>query len=265
VELLVDFIKEFLIPGSAWFLIIASTLCSLLLFGSTRKRAVGRSLLVGLVALYWVMSMPVVARGLQIAEFGRMSNPPADLPHEPIPIVVLGNGLGGYSALGGRIDLPLGQTAMNTLFALDRFRRQPASMVIASGGVQAEGGYSEGAIIRDALVRNQVPADRIIVEDTSGTTREQAMASAKILKQVGASRCVVVTTPQQMGRAIDLFAREGIKVLPLPAGSLLWMMNDHVPKWHWLIPSTAARAVSRDVIYELMAWPYYRLRGWVGD
>jgi uncharacterized SAM-binding protein YcdF (DUF218 family) len=153
---------------------------------------------------------------------------------------------------------------MNTLFALDRFRRQPASMLIASGGVQTEGGYSEGAIIRDALVRNRVPADHIIVEDNSGTTREQAVESSKILRRLGATTCVVVTTPQQMGRAIDLFAREGIKGLPLQAGSLLWGIDATQPWWQWLIPSTVARSVSRDVIYELMAWPYYRLRGWVG-
>jgi uncharacterized SAM-binding protein YcdF (DUF218 family) len=67
-----------------------------------------------------------------------------------------------------------------------------------------------------------------------------------------------------MVRAIDLFAREGIKVVPLPAGSLLWGIDESAPAWHWLIPSTAARAISRDVIYELMAWPYYRMRGWVG-
>jgi uncharacterized SAM-binding protein YcdF (DUF218 family) len=261
----VEFIKEYLVPGSAWFLIISATVCGLLSFGSDRKRAAGRTLLVGLVLLYWVMSLPAVAHGLQAAQFGRLSDAPHALPPDPLPIVVLGNGLGGYSALGGRIEVPLGQTAMNTLFALERFRRQPASMLIASGGVNtSEGdGYPEAAIIRDALVRNHVPADRILVEDTSGSTREQVMNSAKILKRLGVSTCVVVTTPQQMGRAIDLFAREGIKVLPLRAGSMLWTIGE-APWWHWLIPSTAARAVSRDVVYELMAWPYYRMRGWVG-
>jgi uncharacterized SAM-binding protein YcdF (DUF218 family) len=260
---IVEFIKDFLIPGSAWFLIVASTVCALLLFGSNRMRAAGRRLLVALVVLYWVMSLPAVARGLQTAKLGRASDLPSNLPPDPLPIVVLGNGLGGYAALGGRIELPLGQTAMNTLFALARFRVQPASMLIASGGVQAEGGSSEGAVIREALIRNHVPADHIIVEDTSGTTREQAIGSAKILKRLGLSTCIVVTTPQQMGRAMDLFAREGIKVLPLHAGSLVWTIGDAGPWWHWLIPSTAARAVSRDVIYELMAWPYYRMRGWV--
>lgn len=264
VDLLVDFIKEFLIPGSAWFLVIATTVSTCLLFGTDRKRVAGRRLLVGLVILYWVMSVPAVARTLQTAQLGRLSNKAANLPAAPLPIVVLGNGLGGYTALGGRIELPLGQTAMNTLFALDRFRQQPKSVLIASGGGQVEGGYTEGGVMRDALIRNQVPADQIVVEGTSGTTREQAIASARILKQMGATTCVVVTSPQQMTRAVDLFAREGITALPLVAGSLLWTLDDTARWWDWLKPSTVARAVSRDVIYELMAWPYYRLRGWVG-
>jgi uncharacterized SAM-binding protein YcdF (DUF218 family) len=130
--------------------------------------------------------------------------------------------------------------------------------------VQQDGGYSEAAVIRDALVRNQVPVDRIMVEESSGTTREQAIGTAKILRQLGATTCIVVTSPQQMGRAIDVFAREGIKVLPLRAGSLLWTLDGTARWWEWLTPSTVARAVSRDVIYELLAWPYYRIRGWVG-
>jgi uncharacterized SAM-binding protein YcdF (DUF218 family) len=264
VDGVVDVIKEFLIPGSAWFLIIATTVCGVLLFGSERRRAIGRALLIATALLYWIISLPAVARVLQTAQLGRLSDPPGNLPAEPLPIVVLGNGLGGYSALGGRIELPLGQTAMNTLFALDRYRAQPESTVIASGGAHVEGGYSEGAIIRDALIRNHVPADHIVVEDSSGTTREQALESSKILRRLGASTCVVVTTPQQMGRAVDLFAKEGIKVLPLRAGSLLWTIGDGAPWWEWLIPSAVARAVSRDVIYELMAWPYYRMRGWLG-
>ena len=76
---------------------------------------------------------------------------------------------------------------MNTLFALERYRAHPTSTVIASGGVQppSNDGYPEGAVIRDALVRNHVPADRIVVEGQSTTTREQAVATARILRQLG--------------------------------------------------------------------------------
>jgi uncharacterized SAM-binding protein YcdF (DUF218 family) len=263
---IVEFIKEFLVPGSTWFLLIVATAGAALLFGSDRKRRVASVVLAGLVVFYWVISVPVVADGLQTAQRGRASGPTSSLPDSPLPIVVLGNGLGGYGALGGWIEIPDGRTAMNTLFALHRYRAYPASMLIASGGIQppSRNGYPEGAVIRDALVRNHVPLDRIIVEGTSTTTREQAMESTHILKQLGASTCIVVTSPQQMGRAVDLFAHEGIKALPLYVSSLPFTLGDDARWWEWIMPSTAARAVSRDVIYELMAWPYYRVRGWVG-
>ena len=263
---LVEFIKEFLIPGSTWFLLIAATASLALFFGAERKRRLARGILAGLLVFYWVISVPVVAHGLQTAQRKRASEPTSQLPDAPLPIVVLGNGLGGYVAFGGRVEVPDGRTAMNTLFALDRYRAHPSSMVIASGGVQppSDDGYSEGAVIRDALIRNHVPLDRIIVEGQSTTTREQAVGTARILRQLGSSSCIVVTSPQQMGRAIDLFAHEGIKALPLYVTSVPWSLGQGARWWEWIVPSTTARAVSRDVIYELIAWPYYRVRGWVG-
>ncbi|HET9833597.1 MAG TPA: YdcF family protein, partial [Vicinamibacterales bacterium] len=197
----VEFIKEFLIPGSTWFFLIVATVSVLLLFGSEGKRRIARVLLATLVVVYWVISVPVIAHALQSAR-GRPSEPTSTLPPQPLPIIVLGNGIEGYAALGGRIETPGGRTAMNTLFALDRFRSYPDSMVIASGGIDpaVHGGYPEGAVIRDALIRNNVPPDHIIVEGGSRTTREQAVESTRILKQLGASTCIVVTSPQQMAR-----------------------------------------------------------------
>jgi len=261
-----EFIKEFLIPGSTWFLLIVASGTALLFFGSEGNRRFARRVLAGLVVFYWVISVPIVAHGLQTARRKRAPDTENRLPEMPLPIVVLGNGLNGYKALGGSIEMPDSRTAMNTLFALDRYRTHPGSMVIASGGVQppAHDGYPEGAVIRDALIRNHVPANRIIVEGTSTTTREQALATTQILKHLGASTCIVVTSPQQMDRAIDLFAHEGIKALPLYVSSVPWTLGDDDRWWEWVVPSTAARAVSRDVIYELIAWPYYRMRGWIG-
>lgn len=262
---LVEFIKEFLVPGSVWFLMIAASACVAALYGSARASRAGRVTLLGLVVLYWFMSLPAVAHGLQLMQRGRGTETVTQLPDAPLPIVLLGNGLGGFAALGGRIETPLGQTALNTLFALDRYRQYPASTIIASGGAEPgiHDARPEAHVMREALLRNGVPADRIVVEDTSTTTHEQAVATGKILRARGERQCIVVTSPQQMGRAIDLFDREGIAVVPLRAGSLLWTLGETTRWWHWLMPSSVARAISRDVVYEWMAWPYYRMRGWI--
>jgi hypothetical protein len=66
-----------------------------------------------------------------------------------------------------------------------------------------------------------------------------------------------------MGRALELFRREGIDALPMPATSEAWTPANRGNRWKWVVPSSQARAVSRDVIYEWLAWPYYRMRGWL--
>lgn len=242
----------------------AGSICAALMFGTARTRNLGRLLLAAVLVLYWAMSLPMVAWALQKVQ----SAPRQDLEGgaaTPLPIVVLGNGLGGYAAFGGTFEVPLGQTAMNTLFALNRFRQHPASVLIASGGSQpgVVGGASEAVVIADALRRNGVPADHILLEATSTTTREQALATSRILQARGDARCILVTSPQQMSRAADVFEHAGISVVRLPAGAVMWSPSDRSHWWSWLVPSTQARVVSRDVFYELIAWPYYRIRGWV--
>jgi uncharacterized SAM-binding protein YcdF (DUF218 family) len=264
VNLLTELVKNFVVPGSLWFLMLASSICAGLLFAGPRIQRVGRVLLAAMLLLYWTMSLPVVALALQRAR----SQPRVEAEDGgpvPSPIVVLGNGLGGYSAFGGTFEVPLGQTAMNTLFALNRYRRYPASILIASGGSQpgVEGSSSEAAVIADALRRNGVPLDHILLEATSTTTREQAIAVARILQARGDTRCVLVTSPQQMSRAAEVFLGVGIVAVPLPAGAVMWSPAATPHWWSWLVPSSQARVVSRDVLYELIAWPYYRIRGWV--
>ena len=207
-----EVVKEYLVPGSAWFLIIAGSVSTAWLFGTERRRRSGRTALASLVLMYWMMSLPVVAHALQNLHVPWGQTLKDALPDQPLPIVVLGNGLGGWDALGGRIEVPLDRTAMNTLFALDRFRRYPASTLIASGGSQpdAVGGVPEATIIADALRRNGVPVDRIVIEASSATTKEQADASSRLLQARGDRTCIVVTSPQQMSRAVDLFRRNGI-------------------------------------------------------
>lgn len=263
-DTLAAWVKLFLVPGTTWFLLVAASLAAVLI-AFKRTAALGRRLLVGIVALYWLMSVPAVAYGLQSTQrskFEALTTPP--LPREPLPIVVVGNGLTGFSAAGARFEIPLERTATNTLFAVARYRSTPDAFVIASGGPQPDTtGTAEAIVIRDGLVRNGVPADRVVVEARSTNTREQAIEVSRLLAARNEKRCILVTSPQQMDRALELFRREGVEALPMPTTSEAWTPAENGRWWEWIVPSSAARAVSRDVIYELMAWPYYRMRGWL--
>jgi len=264
---IIAFIKDFLIPGSAWFLLLFCSI-SAVLIAFPRTHTIGRRLLVVVVVMYWLISVPIVAYGLQtVQRSGRGPNAAVvSLPPDPLPIIVLGNGLNGYAAAGGRFEVPGGRTAVNTLFAVDRYRQSPGAILIATGGPQPgnDGGTPEAVVIRDGLVQNGIPADRIVLEGRSRNTHEQAIEVSKILIGLGQNRCVLVTSPQQMPRAVELFRHEGIMVLPLSTSSEMWDPSATGHWWSWIVPTVDARAVSRDVFYEMVAWPYYRMRGWVG-
>jgi uncharacterized SAM-binding protein YcdF (DUF218 family) len=263
VEVVTEFVKNFVVPGSSWFLMLGASICGVLLFGTPEMRKAGRGFLVALAALYWVMSVPMFAAMLQrTLASGRSGGSSIAVP---LPIVILGNGTDRFEAFGAGIDVPLAQTAMNTLFALDRYRRFPTSIVVVSGGTQpGNAGSPEAAIIADELRRNGVPGDRILLEDRSTTTREQAVATSRILAARGDHSCILVTSPQQMWRAAEIFQGAGISVIRLPAGAVLGSQAGGAHWWSPLIPSSQARTVSRDVLYEIIASPYYRIRGWVG-
>lgn len=264
VDAMAAVVKEFLVPGSTWFLIVASSIAAGLI-AVRRTATAGRRILLAVVCTYWLMSVPAIAYGLQSTQrwkFEAATVPP--LPREPLPIVVVGNGLTGFNAAGGRFEIPLERTATNTLFAVARYRQTPDALVIASGGTQPEAeGTAEAIVMRDGLVRNGVPEDQIVVETRSTNTHEQAIEVSRLLAQRGEKQCVLVTSPQQMDRAVDLFRREGIVALPLPTTAEAWKPAANGHWWEWIAPSSQARAVSRDVVYELMAWPYYRMRGWL--
>ena len=81
-------------------------------------------------------------------------------------------------------------------------------------------GYGDGPrttaeLMREFLIGQGVPADRIQVETTSRNTRESAVAMARILAGEP-GRKVLLTSDYHMFRSRRLFGREGLAVAALP-------------------------------------------------
>lgn len=81
-------------------------------------------------------------------------------------------------------------------------------------------GYGEGSLTAAELMRNflvgqGVPADRIRVETASRNTRESAVAMARLLAD-DTGRKVLMTSDYHMFRSRRLFARAGLEVATLP-------------------------------------------------
>lgn len=174
----------------------------------------------GLLSLV-LLSLPVVSDALLRAQecYPAVT---AETLQQAEAIVILGGGM-YYNAP------EYGQDVVNH-WSLERVRygayvqRQQPLPILVTGGAPS-GGRPEAEAMRDVLVqefRGQVQW----VENASLDTAENARYSARLLHASGVKTIVLVTHGWHLTRAVPLFEREGLTVIPAPMGfatpSRLW-------------------------------------------
>jgi len=124
-------------------------------------------------------------------------------------------------------------------------RRGLAPLLVFSGGTGA--GTKAEADVRAALARDLgVPAERVLTDTGARTTREEAIRLPTLLRRMGARKILLVSDPQHMARAVQLFTNAGLEVLPAPADE----------------PEQSI-VVTRELVQELFARLYYRIAGYL--
>ncbi len=250
-------LKEWLLPGSLPFLLIAVGAGVALLYAGDAWRRWGRRWLTAIAVLYWMLATPLCANLLVAA----VSRPDwlGSVPSVPA-IVVLSNGVDPYTARGETLVVLRAESAFNVLEGARLYRLAAPRFVVASGGIvdASVQRTPEARVLRDALVQLGVPLDRIVEEDSSRDTREQAVNVAVILRQRQVSRFILVTAPQHMPRALGAFHETGIE--PIPSASAYH--STEPLRWTMLLPSGSALESSKWAVYEFLGREYYWIRGW---
>ncbi len=106
--------------------------------------------------------------------------------------------------------------------------------------------------LRDFLVYAGVPKEDIVIEDTSLTTRENALACASLLKNEPGPY-VLLTSDFHMFRALRAFRKAGISIEPRPIPDAGKRAVTFYLRWSAFIDLTA----------ETAKIGYYRMRGWI--
>ena len=107
-------------------------------------------------------------------------------PRGDMTVIVLGcqvNGLEPSVILQSRIDA-----------AYDYLMQNPDAVCIASGGMDDDEIITEASCIRSVLLERGISADRIYMEDTSGSTAENLAFSAAIIQEEGLSPNVAIAS-----------------------------------------------------------------------
>ena len=103
-----------------------------------------------------------------------------------------------------------------------------------------------------------VPANHITKEEMASNTRDHAMFVPPLLKQLGISQFVLVTSRQHMARAIQSFRAVGTN--PTPSSPEVYAASDGI--LDLFLPSEAALRASESAIYDVVGRVYYKARGW---
>ena len=189
-------------PGNLllWLLTIGAGL------SFTRWRLLGRALILCSAAAALIFSILPTGK-LMIADLENRF-PSATLPSHVDGIVVLG----GIFNL--RMSRTYGQPsitgAAERLVALARLRRlYPQAKLVYSGG-------SESELARQTLNTMGTDTSRILFEDKSSSTRENALFTRELVKPVPGEVWLLVTSADHMPRAVGVFRKLDWDVLPIP-------------------------------------------------
>ncbi|MBP1857738.1 YdcF family protein [Rhizobium herbae] len=172
---------------------------------------------------------------------------PASLPADLSCIIILGGSFEN-EVIAARGGIEFNQAADRFIEGLKLAQSHPAARILVSGGDGSFSGTYEG----DAQAAETffptfgIAPERLIREDQSRTTFENAANTKQLLEAKGLSDCVLITSAFHMPRSVGLFRKLGITVIPWPvdyrtSGELTLAPDFSQPSLNAQLTTTAIR------------------------
>lgn len=183
------------------------------------------------------------------------------LPGRRTAVVLLGSGSVDVEDWSGRTYSFVDHSAAaRVLEAVRVFRLVDPAIVISSGGNAHPETFEKptAETMRDALVILGVPADRIMLETKSKTTRDEAVIIADMLRTQHVEQAILVTSQTHMRRALGTFRAAGVGAIPAIAQEF----DRHPSLTDLLLPSEQGLWVASMNVHEVLGLAYYWMRGW---
>eukprot|EP01037_Dinobryon_pediforme_P015163 gene15163-15305_t len=178
----------------------------------------------------------------------------------PDGIIVLGGALlDEVSNARGAVTLGESGTRMTQFVALSR--RFPQSRLVFSGGSGNLLGVAsnEAETARKLLTSLGVDPQRMVYEDKSRNTWENAVFSDELLRPKAGDHWILVTSAYHMPRAVGAFRKAGFDVTPWPAGYLT--TGQQTDYWQLNVEASTGSRVFDIAVREWVGLVAYHLTG----
>ncbi|MDJ0991302.1 MAG: YdcF family protein [Desulfobacterales bacterium] len=214
-------VKPFLWPPGIFILLLLGGG-----IGYWARRRIGSALACLVIALvFWVTAVSPMA-DLLLRPLERRYD--RTLPTAGDVIVMLGAAIHAGARDMDGTGAPSAE-ACERLLATARLHRRTGLPIILAGGRVYDHQSMMGPVYRRFLVDLGIPPDRIILEDRSRNTYENARFSWELCRRRGFRRPLVVTHAVHMPRAMFCFRKLGIPARPVPCGFRTWEGKEY----HW--------------------------------
>ena len=192
-------------------------------------------------------------------------------------IVVLGGGT--VTKSDPRQVVEINGAGDRIIYALQLYRNGAAEKILLGGSyiswrdgvVQTDNGVSSPASEMAELMQMfGVPDDSLLVQDRSVNTAEEAVEDAKILKELGLNKIILVSSATHMRRAVPLFEKQGLTVIPAPVDYSYshqeWenlLRFDWATAYSFIVPTIGNMETLQGALKEYLGYFVYKLRGWI--
>lgn len=258
---LLKLVKPFLLPPT---LIAAAFAIGIVLVWRNRKRS-GLRILLGTLIVYLLLTLDPIANGLVWTLERRYATPPSlDAHRDAAAIVILA---GGATEADSRRDIgELSGSSWRRLWGgIVAYRALDGTIPILYSGGSGDPFNAvshEAELARSYAIAAGIPAGAFMIETASRTTYESGTAVARFLRErkpdAGALKILLVTSAWHMSRAVAVFERSDMEVVPVPVDftSRTLRMSPLI-----LLPSVDAFSMSVLSIHEWVGITGYRLLG----
>jgi uncharacterized SAM-binding protein YcdF (DUF218 family) len=196
---------------------------------------------------------------------------PSPTPVTAPAIVVLGGGT--EPNLPPRPATEVNSAGDRMIHAADIYHQGAAPLLILSGGnVEWMDSLenSPAADMRQIILKLGVPDSAMILQTKSQNTHEDAEFSARILKDKGITKIILVTSAMHMPRSVALFEKQGLEVIPSPTDFTItedgWTRTFSPNLETFLtniLPNSSAMGLTTSVMKEYIGLVTYHLQGWL--